>query len=96
LIDCHSICTAMAAAYFDEDRPLGTEPERYYATGRLDVSYRRPAPIDSVLELEAQIAERFDRGYRLECRLSAGGRLCAVGRVEALAVPRSWMGLGDG
>ena len=58
LIDCHSVCTAMAAAYFEDARELGSEPAKYLATGRLEIDYRRPAPIDAVLQLEAEIAQR--------------------------------------
>jgi len=83
----------MAAAYFDEGREIGSEPSRYFATGRLDIGYRRPAPIDATLELEADIVARSDSGYTVECRLSAAGKLCAVGRVEAVPVSPAWMGL---
>jgi len=93
LIDCHSICTAMAAAYFDEGRPVGSEPTRYFATGSLEISYRRPTPMDAILELEAEIRDRLERGYVLECRLSAAGKLRAVGQVLALPVSAAWMGI---
>jgi acyl-coenzyme A thioesterase PaaI-like protein len=93
LIDCHSICTAMAAAYFDEGREIGSAPLRYLATGRLDVSYRRPTPMDTALDLDADVVARLEKGYRIECRLSAGGKLCAIGIVDAVPVPLSWMGL---
>ena len=93
LIDCHSICTAMAAAYFDEGREIGSEPARYFATGALEISYRRPTPMDAVLELEAEVSDRIKSGYLLECRLSADGKLRAVGRIEALPVSAAWMGL---
>jgi len=93
LIDCHSICTATAAAYFDEEREIGSEPSRYFATSRLEIGYRRPAPIDATLELEADIVARRDSGYAVECRLSAAGKLCAVGHVEAVSVSPAWMGL---
>ena len=93
LIDCHSICTAMAAAYIDEGRPVGSEPARYFATGSLEISYRRPTPMDTLLELEAEVRERLERGYVLECRVSAAGKLCAVVQVLALPVSAAWMGL---
>jgi acyl-coenzyme A thioesterase PaaI-like protein len=95
LIDCHSICTAMAAGYIDERRAIGSEPGRYFATSKLEIDYRRPTPMDAILELEADIAARHERGYTLECRLRAAGKLCAVGSVEAVAVSASWMGLDE-
>ena len=93
LIDCHSICTAWAAAFVDEGRPIGSEPGCYVATGSLQVSYKRPTPMDAMLELEALISERLDHGYVVTCNLSAKGKLCAVGTVTAVPVPASWMGL---
>ncbi len=93
LIDCHAICTAMAAAYFDEQREIGSHPARYFATGRLEIGYRRPAPIDAILELEAEIADRTDNGYIVDCRLRAASKLCAEGQVEAIAVSPEWMGV---
>jgi len=95
LIDCHSVCTAWAAAYFDEGRPIGSEPGRYVATGHLDVAYKRPTPMDAVLELEAVISERLERGYIVTCNLTAKGKVCAVGTVTALPVPAAWMGLAE-
>lgn len=93
LIDCHSICTAWAAAFIDDGRPIGAEPACYVATGALEIAYKRPTPMDTVLELEAEISERLDRGYLLTCTLSAKGKLCAVGTVTAVPVPATWMGL---
>ena len=83
----------MAAAYLDEGREIGSPPARFYATGRLEVVYRRPTPIAATLELEADIVERGERSYSLDCRLSAAGKVCATARVEAIAVPDAWMGL---
>lgn len=83
----------MAAAYFDAGREIGSEPAQYFATGSLEIAYRRPTPMDTVLELEAEVCKRLDQGYVLECRLRAAGKIRAVGRVEALPVAAAWMGL---
>ena len=93
LIDCHSICTAWAAAFVDEGRPIGSEPLSFVATGSLEVAYKRPTPMDAVLELEALISERLEPGFVVTCNLSAKGKLCAVGTVTAVPVPATWMGL---
>lgn len=85
----------MAAAYLDESRAIGSEPGRYFATSRLEVDYRRPTPMDVIVELEADILARDERRYTLECRVNAAGKLCAVGCVEAVSVPSSWMGLDE-
>jgi len=93
LIDCHSICTAWAAAFVDEGRLIGSEPLSFVATGSLEVAYKRPTPMDAVLELEALISERLERGDVVTCNLSAAGKVCAVGVVTAVPVPAAWMGL---
>ncbi|MEE8543759.1 MAG: PaaI family thioesterase [Gammaproteobacteria bacterium] len=93
LLDCHSICTAMAAAYHREARAIGSAPLCYYATASLVVRYRRPAPMETELELEAEILDATDKGCLLQCSLSADGKLCADAEVQAVPVPLSWMGL---
>ncbi len=35
VIDCHCVCTAIAAAYQSEGRGIGTTPAIWYATGSL-------------------------------------------------------------
>jgi len=64
LIDCHSICTAIAAAYRAEGRALETEPLIWYVTASLQVSYLRPTPIDQPIELRAQLKEGENEGRR--------------------------------
>lgn len=94
LLDCHSICTAMAAAYHTEARAIGSLPLCNYATASLIIRYRRPAPMQTELELAAEILDVTDKkGYMLQCSLRADGKLCAEGEVQALPVPLSWMGL---
>lgn len=94
VIDCHCICTAAAAAYRDRGREIGSNPDIYYATAKLEVEYLRPTPINAELELRAQIEERADQTYVLSCALIAHGKTRVSARVEAVEVPESWM-LGD-
>jgi acyl-coenzyme A thioesterase PaaI-like protein len=91
VIDCHCICTAAAAAYRDEARTIGSLPDLYYATARLELAYLRPTPIDAELELEARIVERGERTYVMSCQLSALGKRTVTASVEAIRVPASWM-----
>ena len=91
VIDCHCICTAAAAAYRDRGREIGSNPEIYYATLKLDVEYLRPTPIDAELELQARIVERADQTYVLSCAVNADGKTRVRARVEAVEVPSSWM-----
>ncbi|GGO83205.1 thioesterase [Marinobacterium nitratireducens] len=90
LIDCHGICTAIADAYRRDGRAIGQGNEIWYATGKLEVSYRAPAPIDAELELLARVDEVSDRKTILSCTLSANGARCAEARVVAVRVPDDW------
>jgi len=90
VIDCHCICTAIAAAYRAEGRKIGMEPTIWYATGSLQVTYRRPTPADRPVLLRARIEESKQRKTVLTCALFAGGEECARAEVVAVRVPHAW------
>ena len=91
IIDCHCICTAIAAAYREEGREIGTEPPIWYATGSLQVTYRRPTPISAPVTLRARITEMAERKAVLSCSLSSGEQECALGELVAVRVPADWV-----
>lgn len=91
IIDCHCICTAAAQAYRDAAREIGTAPDLYYATTKLDVEYLRPTPVAAELELKARIVARGERTYVLSCSLTARDKVTVTAKVEAISVPASWM-----
>jgi acyl-coenzyme A thioesterase PaaI-like protein len=91
VIDCHCVCTAMATAYRDSGREIGSKPDLHYATTRLELQYLRPTPIDAEIELQARVIERTERTYVLSCELKARGKTRVRAEVEAIAVPESWM-----
>jgi acyl-coenzyme A thioesterase PaaI-like protein len=91
LIDCHCVCTAAAAAYRAAGRPIGSEPHLHYATANLQTEYLRPTPAGIELLLEARVTARTKKTYVISCELSADGRICVRGVVEAIAVPASWI-----
>ena len=91
ILDCHCVCTAAAISYRDDGREIGSRPDIYCATTRLEVVYRRPTPIAAELALSARILERLDRGYVLSCSLEAAGKECVTAEVEAVRVPESWI-----
>jgi len=90
VIDCHTICTAIADGYRQAGRATGSGDKIWYATGKLDVNYRAPALIDAPAILEATIVERGPKKTRLTCTLSSGGRVCATAEVIAVRVPDNW------
>ena len=90
LIDCHCICTAIAHAYLEQAREIGSLPAIWYATGSLTVKYLRPTIIEVPVELRARIVEAGEKKTVLSCKLSSNGQECAVGEVVAIRVPLSW------
>lgn len=87
LIDCHSIGTAIAAAYDTEGRNPGTEPEITYVTGNLNVTYLLPTPMDTELTLKAKIKEQKGKKTIVTCSLFAGDKECVRGEVVGIRVP---------
>lgn len=89
LIDCHGTGTAAAAAYREQGRPMDSEPPLRFVTGKLEVSYLRPTPIDAELEVRSKIKEIKGRKVVIESTLSAKGEVCATGLVIAIQMPDS-------
>lgn len=90
LIDCHSVCTAIADFYRAEDREVGSAPDIWCATASLSVSYLRPVPLDAPVTLRAHVVGRDGRRATVACTLESNGKECARGEVVAVRVPESW------
>ena len=63
----------MAAAYREEDRELGTDPQYRYATAEITVRYLKPTPNDKPVELRAKVLEINGRRTRLTCEVLVDG-----------------------
>ena len=90
LIDCHTICTAVANAYRLEGREIGSPPNIWCVTASLEVGYLKPTPIDAPVELRATLREVGEKKTILDCTLSSGQEIRAEGKVVAIRVPQSW------
>lgn len=90
LIDCHSICTAMADGYVREGRPIGSEPIVWFVTASMRIDYLRPAPIGAEVLVRARVIETTGRKAFLETRLLADEAECARADVVAVRVPPTW------
>ena len=86
LIDCHCMCTAMAAAYQEEGRGLDSQPIYRYATGTLTVKYVKPTPNDTPIELRAKVLEIKGKKTVLHCDMYAEGIKTAEAEVIAIRV----------
>ena len=90
IIDCHSICTAIAAAHRTEGRAMNTAPSIWYATASLQVTYLKPTPIHEPVVLRARVKEMKGKKTIITCSLFAEGEECARGEVVAVRVPPAW------
>ena len=90
IIDCHTVCTAIAAAYRIAGRELGSEPLIWCVTASLKVDYLAPTPIEAPVELRARVRETKGRKHVVECTLRSGGKACARAEVVAVEVPAVW------
>jgi len=91
LIDCHSICTAIANEYKLEERELDSKPLIWCVTASLKVDYYLPTPIDEILTIKAKIKEKIGRKTIIECSVFSKGKNTAEGEVLAIRVnPYDW------
>ena len=90
VIDCHCICTAIAAAYKAEGRAIGSGPRIWYATASLQVTYLLPTPIGGPVVLSAQVKEMGERKTVLSCSMSSGDEERARGELVAVRVAPEW------
>jgi acyl-coenzyme A thioesterase PaaI-like protein len=86
LIDCHSMATALAAAYQAEGRPIGSDPVYRYATGTITVRYLAPTPNDQPITLRARVESTSGRKTRVACDVFGGGEKTAEADVIAIRV----------
>ncbi|HEY1234809.1 MAG TPA: PaaI family thioesterase [Candidatus Binatia bacterium] len=86
LVDCHSLNLAIARAYRDEQRAIGSTPRIGYVTANLNVSYLKPTPLREIVELRARIEKIEGRKIWVGCSLTALGELRATGTVLGVRV----------
>lgn len=90
IIDCHCVCTAIAAAYRAEGRAISSNPAIWYATASLQVTYLRPTPIGGPVLLRAEVTSASAKKTTLTCVLIAGGEERVRAEVIAVRVPATW------
>lgn len=86
LIDCHSIWTAIADAYRREEREHGSVPVISYVTGRLDVRYLKPTPLDRPIYLHAVVKEVNGRKSKVYCQLGHDDAITAEADIVAVRI----------
>lgn len=86
LIDCHTMCTAMAAVYKAENRSIESSPIYRYATGTINVKYLKPTSNEKPIELRATVKEIKGRKVVLSCITKSDGEITAEAEVIAIRV----------
>ena len=86
LIDCHTMGTALAAAYQAEGRPMGSEPIYRYATATISVRYLKPTPNDRPVTLRAKVIGASGRKTHLSCKVYVDGQVTAEAEVVGVRV----------
>lgn len=86
LIDCHSMCTSMAATYRAENRTLDSLPEYRYATGTMTIKYLKPTSNTLPVELRATVREIKGRKVTVDCKVFSEGQLTVIAEVIAIRV----------
>ncbi len=84
LIDCHSIWTAIAWTYREEDRVHGSPPSLSYVTGEINVRFLKPTALDQPVLLVARVVELHLKKAIVECDFYSGETKTAEGRVTAV------------
>lgn len=90
LLDCLGVGTAIADAYRREQRPIGSDPEIWYATASMTVEYLRPTALAAPVALNAHVETIDDRHTTVECVLESEGKARARASVRAVRVPDNW------
>lgn len=93
VIDCHSVCTAIADAYRRAGRHAGDgkRPLLWYATASLTIEYRKPTSLAGPFRVEARVQSVRGRGTKVTARLvDCRGEETCTGEVLAVETPDSW------
>lgn len=86
LIDCHSMATALEAAYRAEGRSVGSDPVYRYATGTITVRYLKPTPNDKPIELRSRVTSMSGRKSQVHCDVFVEGERTAEADVVGVRV----------
>jgi len=86
VVDCPAIWTALATHCRSEGIALDDPawPPPAFVTGRLAVTYLRPASIEQPLSLRARVIDRGERRSTVACRVLQGDIECATAEVIAV------------
>lgn len=90
LIDCHGTASGSLAYAKENNIKLEGYNAPRFVTGNLNVSYRKPTPLDTELEIRGKITEVKGRKVVTDIKLSAKGVVCVTGQVISIMVPEKF------
>ena len=85
IVDCHSIWTALATYCRDTGTDIAAGPSPF-VTGRLAVTYVKPARIERALDLRARVVDAGERRATVICRVLQDGDVCALAEVVTVRI----------
>lgn len=91
IIDCHSICTAIANEYKEEQRALNSSPFIWCVTASLNLDFLAPTPIDKKLKIKAHIRNKEGRKTTIACSIFSDELETVKAELLAIRVnPDNW------
>jgi len=90
MIDCHGTGSAALAFARENNIKLEGFNAPRFVTGALNVSYKKPTPMGSELEVRGKIREIKGRKVVIDAELTADGNICATGEIISLLVPENF------
>ena len=91
IIDCHSVCTAIANEYRIENQDLDSKPIIWCVTASLKLDYLAPTPIENQIILRSYVKDKKDRKTVIDCSLISDNRETVKAEVLAVRVnPDKW------
>ena len=90
LIDCHGLNTAIAVAYKEEGREIGSKPFIPYATGSISIKLLCPTPLNHEIMIRGQVKSINLSKIIVLCRLYSNEKECAQGEITAVKVSENF------
>jgi len=86
IVDCHCMCSALAASYRAEKRAMDTHPQYRFATGTMTIKYTAPTSNDHPVKVVAEVVEIKGKKITLSFKCYSQNTVSAEGEVIAIRV----------
>ena len=86
LVDCHCCNLAVAYAYREEARLIGSKPKVLCVTAQLNVTYLKPTPIDQMITLSGRVLSIENRKIWIDCEVRSNKEVTSKGEVLIIRI----------